>query len=116
MDGDAQYMDELDYYNYGREFDRMSKGSGGHAKHKGKKENLKFAPSGNVRKIVANVQNAEKKEKQARQRVNSVWSSATVLLPHTELLPKHIVKKAIHENSPKKSLAHLILIFVPYCD
>jgi hypothetical protein len=72
MDGDAQYMDELDYYNYGREFDRMSKVSGGHAKHKGKKENLKFAPSGNVRKIVANVQNAEKKEKQARQRVNSV--------------------------------------------
>lgn len=76
MDGDAQYMDELDYYNYGREFDRMSKSSGGHAKHKVKKENLKFAPSGNVRKIVANVQNAEKKEKQARQRVNSVWSLA----------------------------------------
>lgn len=70
---DEQYMDEFDRYNFGAEFDKISKGSGGHAKHKTKKENLKYAPSGNVRKIVANVQNAEKKEKQARQRVNSVW-------------------------------------------
>ena len=69
---DEQYMDEFDRYNFGAEFDKISKGSGGHAKHKTKKENLKYAPSGNVRKIVANVQNAEKKEKQARQRVNSV--------------------------------------------
>lgn len=68
---DEQYMSEFDYYNYGREYDMISKGSGGHAKHKGKKENIKYAPSGNVRKIVANVQNAEKKEKQARQRINS---------------------------------------------
>ena len=69
---DEQYMNEFDDYNYGAKFDKISKGSGGHAKHKGKKESQKYAPSGNVRKIVANVQNAEKKEKQARQRVNSV--------------------------------------------
>jgi len=80
---DEQYMTEFDYYNYGAEYDKISKGSGGHAKHKLKKESKKFAPSGNVRKIVANVQNAEKKEKQARQRVNSVWYSVGALIPST---------------------------------
>ena len=95
---DEQYMSEFDYYNYGAEFDKISKGSGGHAKHKGKKENLKYAPSGNVRKIVANVQNAEKKEKQARQRVNSVWY---VVFNHRNRLPSQIPKKTSHNDSSK---------------
>ena len=69
---DDTYFDQYDYYNFGGEYNKIAKGSGGHAKHKGKKQNLKYAPSGNVRLVVTNIQNAEKKEKQARQRLNSV--------------------------------------------
>ena len=72
---DDTYFDQYDYYNFGGEYNKIAKGSGGHAKHKGKKQNLKYAPSGNVRLVVTNIQNAEKKEKQARQRLNSVWAT-----------------------------------------
>ena len=69
---DADFFDEYDYYNFGTGFDKMSKTGGGHAKSKERKENLKFTPSGNVRHVVTKLQNAEKKVKQARQRMNSV--------------------------------------------
>ena len=69
---DDTYFDEYDYYNFGSGFDKMSKSGGGHAKSKERKENLKYMPSGNVRHVVTKLQNAEKKLKQARQRMNSV--------------------------------------------
>jgi len=70
------YFDSYDYYNFGHEFEKVesSMKGGGHSKskHKEKKETFKYAPSGNVRKVVTKLQNAEKKEKIARQRLNSV--------------------------------------------
>lgn len=67
------FFDQYDYYNFGSEFDKMASGmKGGHAKNKEKKENLKYTPSGHVRKVVTKLQNAEKKEKVARQRLSSV--------------------------------------------
>lgn len=69
---DDSYFDEYDYYNFGSGFDKISKTGGGHAKAKDKKVNLKHEPSGNVRSVVTKIQNAEKKVKQARQRMNSV--------------------------------------------
>jgi hypothetical protein len=75
---DSYFIDEYDYYNFGSDFDKISgsktrgAGAGGHAKAKDRKVNLKHDPSGNVRCVVTKLQNAEKKEKQARQRMNSV--------------------------------------------
>lgn len=70
---DETYFDEYDYYNFGSGFDKIVKpGGGGHAKGKDKKVNMKYSPSGNVRYVVTKLQNAEKKEKLARQRLNSV--------------------------------------------
>lgn len=73
---DDAYFDRYDYYNFGNDFAKISnssgKGEGGHAKGKDKKMNMKFSPSGNVRCVVTKLQNAEKKEKQARQRTNSI--------------------------------------------
>lgn len=70
---DDSYFDEYDYYNFGSGFDKISKAGGsGHAKGKDKKINMKYEPSGNVRSVVTKLQNAEKKMKQARQRLNSV--------------------------------------------
>jgi len=68
--GDEKYMDEFDDYNYGVEYDKMEERMkvGGHAKHKGKQ---KHDPSGNVRKVVSNIQNAEKKDKEMRKRAIS---------------------------------------------
>ena len=70
------YFDSYDYYNFGHEFEKVesSMKGGGHSKskHKEKKETFKYAPSGNVRKVVTKPQNAETKEKVARQRLNSV--------------------------------------------
>lgn len=76
MAADSAYFDNYDYYNFGNEFARVesSMKGGGHSKSKSKdkKETFKYAPSGNVRKVVTKLQNSEKKEKQARQRLNSV--------------------------------------------
>ena len=73
---DDAYFDQYDYYNFGNDFAKISnssgKGEGGHAKSKAKKMNMKFSPSGNVRHVVTKLQNAEKKEKLARQRTNSI--------------------------------------------
>lgn len=69
---DTTYFDEYDYYNFGAGFDKIYKVGGAHAKGKEKKANMKFTPSGNVRSVVTKLQNAEKKVKQARQRLNSV--------------------------------------------
>lgn len=70
---DDTYFDQYDYYNFGSRFDKMSKTPGGcHSKGKERKVNMKFTPSGNVRSVVTKLQNSEKKEKQARLRLNSV--------------------------------------------
>lgn len=73
---DEAYLDEYDHYNFGSEFAKISnssgKAAGGHAKSKDKKMNMKYTPSGNVRCVVTKLQNAEKKVKQARQRMNSI--------------------------------------------
>ena len=70
---DDAYFDEYDYYNFGSDFDKMSKAGGsGHSRGKEKKANMKYAPSGNVRSVVTKLQNAEKKVKLARQRMNSI--------------------------------------------
>lgn len=70
---DDSYFDQYDYYNFGSGFDKISKaGGGGHAKSKERKVNMRYEPSGNVRSVVTKLQNAEKKAKQARQRLNSV--------------------------------------------
>ena len=66
------YFDKYDYYNFGSDFDKIEATKGGHAKHKERKEGHKYAPSGNVRIVVTKLQNAEKKEKNARRRLNSV--------------------------------------------
>ena len=73
MSGDEEYMAEYDEYNYGTEFQKMEERmkAGGHAKHKDLKEKQKFSPSGNVRKVVYNIQNAEKKVKETRKRAGS---------------------------------------------
>lgn len=73
MSGDEQYMEEYDEYNYGTEFQKMEERmkAGGHAKHKDTKEKQRFSPSGNVRKVVCNIQNAEKKDKETRKRSGS---------------------------------------------
>lgn len=67
---DEQFFDEYDYYNFGTDFDKLNKlkttSGSGHAKHK------KTAQIFNDRKNVTNIQNAEKKEKTLRQRMNSV--------------------------------------------
>ena len=70
---DQQYMEEYDEYNYGVEFTKIEgrMKAGGHAKHKDTKEKQKFSPSGNVRKVVSNIQNAEKKDKEMRKRAGS---------------------------------------------
>lgn len=70
---DEQYMEEFDEYNYDMDFTKMEERmkSGGHAKHKDSKEKQKFSPSGNVRKVVSNIQNAEKKDKEMRKRSGS---------------------------------------------
>lgn len=70
---DEQYMGDFDEYNYGVEFSKLEERmkAGGHAKHKGPKEKQKFSPSGNVRKVVSNIQNAEKKDKEMRKRSGS---------------------------------------------
>ena len=64
------FFDQYDYYNFGADFDKLNKAKtvsgGGHSKHK------KIGPVCNDRKVVSNIQNAEKKEKEARQRLNSV--------------------------------------------
>ena len=73
---DSYFIDEYDYYNFGNDYAKITNSSGkaesSHAKGKAKKINQKFTPSGNVRSVVTKLQNAEKKEKQARQRTNSV--------------------------------------------
>ena len=70
---DDAYFDEYDYYNFGTGFDKMTKSGGtGHAKSKDKKQSMKYFPSGNVRTVVTNMQNAEKKLKRSRLRMNSV--------------------------------------------
>lgn len=71
-DTDLQYMDELDGYNFGSGFDKLTAGVKEHSKskHKEWKANLKYAPSGNVRVVVTKLQNAETKKKRAR--LNSV--------------------------------------------
>ena len=69
---DDTYFDEYDYYNFGSGFDKMSKAGGGHSRGKERKANMKYEPSGNVRSVVTKLQNAEKKVKLARQRMNSV--------------------------------------------
>lgn len=66
------YFDSYDYYNFGTGFDKMQPGKAGHAKHKVRKEGQRYAPSGNIRHVVTKLQNAEKKEKNARKRLNSV--------------------------------------------
>ena len=45
----------------------------GYAKHRAKSENHRYAPSGNVRKVVDNIQSAEKREenKRLRDQLNS---------------------------------------------
>ena len=67
---DDAYFDQYDYYNFGADFDKLNKAKmasgGGHAKNK------KIGHTGNDRKMVVNIQNSLKKEKQARQRLNSV--------------------------------------------
>ena len=70
---DHAYFDELDYFNFGAEYDKMMTSRTGHAKHKARSENHRYAPSGNVRKVVENIQNAEKREKdkRLRDRLNS---------------------------------------------
>lgn len=70
---DHAYFDELDYFNFGAEYDKMMTSRTGHAKHKSRSENHRFSPSGNVRKFVENIQNAEKREKdkRLRDRLNS---------------------------------------------
>ena len=71
---DDAYFDQYDYYNFGAGFDKINKpGGGGHAKSKDKKLSMiKYTPSGNVRSVVTNLQNAEKKVKKSRLRMNSV--------------------------------------------
>lgn len=66
------YFDEYDHYNFDQDFDKMCGAMKAHSKSKQKerKHEHKFSPSGNVRKVVENIQNAEKKAK--RQRLNSV--------------------------------------------
>ncbi len=66
------YFDEYDHFNFDQGFDKMSGAMKAHSKSKQKerKQVQKFSPSGNVRKVVENIQNAEKKEK--RQRLNSI--------------------------------------------
>ena len=73
MAADQQYMEEYDEYNYGVEFNKLEERmkAGGHAKHKDVKEKKKFSPSGNVRKVVSDIQNAEKKDKEIRKRSGS---------------------------------------------
>ena len=73
MSADQQYMEEYDEYNYGVEYTKMEERmkTGGHAKHKDTKEKQKFSPSGNVRKVVSNIQNAERKDKEMRKRTAS---------------------------------------------
>ena len=73
MSADEQYMEEYDEYNYGTDFQKMEERmkGGGHAKHKDTKDKHKFSPSGNVRKVVSNIQNAEKKDKEMRKRTGS---------------------------------------------
>ena len=70
---DQQYMEDFDEYNYGVEFTKIEgrMKDGGHAKHKGTKDRQRFSPSGNVRKVVSNIQNAEKKGKEMRKRAGS---------------------------------------------
>ncbi len=68
---DDTYFDSYDYYNFGADFDKlnrvkMTSASGGHARNK------KTGPTANDRKMVVNIQNSMKKEKKARQRLNSV--------------------------------------------
>lgn len=70
---DDDYFDEYDYYNFGAGFDKMTKTGGtGHAKGQDKKQSMKYSPSGNVRCVVTKLQNAEKKLKRSRLRLNSV--------------------------------------------
>lgn len=73
MSADQRYMEQYDEYNYDIEFTKMEERmkAGGHAKHKDSKERQKFSPSGNVRKVVSNIQNAEKKGKEMRKRSGS---------------------------------------------
>ena len=73
MAADQQYMGEYDEYNYGVEFNKLEgrMKSGGHSKHKEIKEKKRFSPSGNVRKVVSDIQNAEKKDKEMRKRCGS---------------------------------------------
>ena len=70
---DQQYMEEYDEYNYGTEFTKLEERmkAGGHAKHKGTKDKQRFCPSGNVRKVVSDIQNQEKKNKEMRKRAGS---------------------------------------------
>jgi len=68
---DDAYFDEYDYYNFGSEFDKLNRAKitpGGAGNTKNKKNGV----IGHDRKMVANIQNSLKKEKQARQRLNSV--------------------------------------------
>ena len=65
---DHTYFDELDYFNFETEYDKMMTSRTGHAKHKAKSENHRYMPSGNVRKVVENIQNTEKREKDKRLR------------------------------------------------
>ena len=71
--GDEKYMTQYDEYNYGPEYDKLEEKMkvGGHAKHKESKDKHRMHPSGDVRKVVSNIQNAEKKEKEMRKRSDS---------------------------------------------
>ena len=73
MSADKEYMERYDEYNYDIEFTKMEERmkAGGHAKHKDTRERQKFSPSGNVRKVVSDIQNAEKKGKEMRKRAGS---------------------------------------------
>ena len=71
-DTDLEYMDEFEKYNFGTGFDKLTAAMKEHSKskHKERKANVKYAPSGNVRVIVTKLHNSEAKKK--RTRLNSV--------------------------------------------
>lgn len=67
---DHLYFDDYDYFNFGSDYDKIVNGKQGHSKHK-TPEYFKYSPSGNVRKTVTKLQNAEKKKKAVNMRHNS---------------------------------------------
>ena len=70
---DEEYFGEYEDYNYGVEYDKLNERmkDGGHGKHKESKERQRYEPSGNVRKVVSNIQNSEKNKKEMRKRAGN---------------------------------------------